>query len=195
MINWSNIRSRVAGIVEKLTEQNFRIDVASELYQKFKAALAHRNDLNLPVLGAYWAQQLLDHYRLNDFDIDAKGVLVEVNYYSYLNLKELTKNMALSGTTTYVVDLITDSTDLKKGEDLDNWLLNNGFFEDTLKAKWMNNVAAHWIQEGRLVMRKKKIVKLEDYWNYEDYIYTIRVWDQELNIVVVFICGTYDTYV
>lgn len=194
MINWANIRARIANLQERITEQNFRIDIASELYQKFKKALAHRNDLNLPVIGAHWGQQLLDHYKLNDYDIDSKGVLIEVNYYSYLNLKELTKNIALTGVNTYVVDLITDSTDVKKGEDLDNWLLSNGFFEDTLKAKWMNNIASLWISEGRLVTRKKKIVRLEDYWNYEDYIYTIRVWDQELNIIVIFLCGTYDMY-
>jgi hypothetical protein len=58
----------------------------------------------------------------------------------------------------------------------------------------MADVLAYWIKEDRLVTRKKKMPKLEEYWNYEDYIKLTRVWDPELNIFIVFITGTYDLY-
>ena len=193
-INWANIRTRVAVLAEKLTEQNFCLDVAHSLYKKIQDGLTHRNDLNIPVIAAYWARYIFDLYKLNDFEINSSAVLIEENYYSYLNLTEVIRNNATTGNITYVVDFITDSTDLKTGDDIDEWVLSNDFFRDALKSIWMNSVSAHWIQEERLVTRKKKIVKLEDYWNYEDYIRTIRVWDQELNIVIIFILGTYDNY-
>jgi hypothetical protein len=194
MINWTNVQSRIAQIAERIKEQNFCIDIATILYQKFIPALSHRNDLNLPVISAYWSKQILDHHKLNDFDINPDAVLIEENYYSYLNITELVASNARTGNITYIVDYITDSTDLKEGEDLDEWMTANDFFQDTLKDIWTNKVAAEWIKEGRLITRKKKSIKLEDYWNYEDYIYTIRVWDQELNIWIIFLLGTYDNY-
>lgn len=195
-INWVNIQGRVNTIVERLTEQNFSIDIAHRLYQTLAKGLQHRNDLNLPVISAYWAKQILEHHKLNDFSISSPdSVLIEENYYSYLNLTELIRNNALTGNITYVVDFITDSTDLKEGEDLDEWIVNNDFFQDALKSIWMNNLVSEWISENKLTTRKKKTIRLEDYWNYEDIIYMIRIWDPELNIWIVFLLGTYDNYV
>jgi hypothetical protein len=195
MINWANIQSRIVLIAERIKEQNFCIDIAHILYIKLIAGLAHRNDLNLPVISAYWSKQILEHHKLNNYDIDANAVLIEENYYSYLNITELVSSNARTGNITYIVDFITDSTDLKSGEDLDEWIANNDFFQDQLKNIWINKVASEWISEGRLVTRKKKAIKLEDYWNYEDFIYTIRVWDPELNIWIIFLLGTYDNYI
>lgn len=193
-INWVNIRSRIAHLTERLTEQNFCIDIAHKLYKELNIGLKHRSDINTPVIASYWAKQILEHYKLNDFDITASAVLIEQNYYSYLNITDMIKNNAISGVTTYIVDLITDSTDLKEGEDMDEWVLANDFFRDTLKSIWMTQVAGIWISENKLVTRKQKTVRIEDYWNFEDYIYTIRVWDPELNIIIVFLLGTYDNY-
>ena len=195
-INWANIQGRVNTIVERLTEQNFSIDVAHRLYETLTKGLQHRNDLNLPVISAYWAKQLLEHHKLNDFSISSPdSVLIEENYYSYLNLMELIKNNAVTGNISYIVDFITDSTDLKEGEDMDEWVMNNDFFQDALKSIWMNNLVSEWIIDDKLTTRKKKTIRLEDYWNYEDIIYIIRIWDPELNIWIIFLLGTYDNYV
>lgn len=194
-INWANIQPRIDSLVQRITEQNFTIDVAHILYTKLSAGLAHRNDLNIPVIAAYWAKQILDYHKLNDFDITSTdSVLIEENYYSYLNLAEQIKNNTVTGSVTYIVDFITDSTDLKKGDDMEEWLNDNDFFQDALKAVWMNIVAAIWIDEDKLVTRKKKAINLQGYWNYEDYIFTIRVWDPELNIWIIFLLGTYNNY-
>ncbi len=195
-INWAHIQSRVNNLVGRLTEQNFSIDIAHRLYEILTRGLAHRNDLNLPVISAYWAKQILEHHKLNDFSISSPdSVLIEENYYSYLNLTEQIKNNAVTGNITYVIDFITDSTDLKEGEDMDEWVIDNDFFQDAIKSIWMNNVASMWITENKLVTRKKKTIRLEDYWNYEDFIYTIRIWDPELNIWIIFLLGTYNNYV
>ena len=196
-INWAGIQGRVNSIIERLTEQNFSIDVAHKLYEKLTKGLAHRNDLNLPVISAYWAKQILEHHKLYDFSIASAGsVLIEENYYSYLNLTEQIRNNASTGNMTYVVDFITDSTDLKEGEDMDEWVVDNDFFRDAIKSIWMNNVASEWIMSDQLITRKqRKSIKLESYWNYEDFIYTIRIWDPELNIWIIFLLGTYDNYI
>ncbi len=193
-INWANIQSRINRVVEQLTKQNFCIDVGYALLEKLQKGLRYRNDINVPVIAAYWAKHILNHYELNNHLIESGAVLIEENYYSYLNITELLKSNATTGNTTYVVDFITDSTDLKEGEDLDEWVLTNDFFRDALKAVWMTQVASAWISDNKLVTRKKKAIKIEDYWNYEDYIYTIRVWDPELNIIIVFLLGTYNNY-
>lgn len=193
-INWNNIKSRIAGIVEKLTEQNFRIDVAHRLFEKIQYGLKWRSDVNIPVIAAYWSEYIFQHYKLNDYEMHVDAVLLEEEYYSYLNILDLLTASAATNTTTYIVDFITDSTDLKRGEDLDSWVTGNVFFKDALKAIWMNDVLSHWISENKLVTRKKKVIRLEDYWNHEDYIYTIRVWNPELNIIIVFLLGTHDKY-
>ena len=194
-INWAHIKRRIDDLEERIREQNFSIDIAYRLFQRLGEGLSHRTDLNVPVIAAYWARQILDHHKLNDFDISSPdSVLIDEEYYSYLNLIEQIKNNATSGNTTYIVDFITDSTDLKQGEDMDEWIINNDFFQDALKAVWMNDVAPEWILEDKLVTRKKKSVKLEDYWNYEDFIFTIRIWDPELNIWIIFLLGTYNDY-
>ena len=193
-INWSNIKARIAGIVEKLTEQNFRIDVAHTLLQKIQYGLSWRSDVNIPVIAAYWAEYIFQHHKLNNFEMKVDAVLFEEEYYSYINILDLVNKGASTGTTTYIVDFITDSTDLKRGEDIDDWVIHNDFFKDAMKAIWMTDVLGHWIAENRLVTRKRKVIRLEDYWNYEDYIYTIRVWNPELNIIIVFLLGTHDKY-
>jgi len=194
-INWNNILSRVINLAKSLAEQNFRIDVGHNLYTRFRDALSRRNDLNLGVITSYWAKHVLDHYLLNNFIIDANEVFIEEHYYSYINLLEMSENNVKGNTTTFIVDFITDTTDLKTGEDLEQWLSSNDVFEDNMKAIWMNKVLAYWIQEGKLVTRKSKTINIEHYWKNEDYIYTIRVWDSDFNIMVVFLLGTYDNYV
>ena len=78
---------------------------------------------------------------------------------------------------------------------MDEWVISNDFFQDALKSIWMNNLVSEWIIDNKLTTRKKKTIRLEDYWNYEDIIYTIRIWDPELNIWIIFLLGTYDNYV
>jgi hypothetical protein len=195
-INWTNINARITGIVEKITEQNFCIDVAHRILLELRRGLAWRNDLNLPVISSYWSRETMEHFKLNDYKpLLEREVFIDANYYSYLNLTETNKNNASSGETTYVVDLISDTTDTKRGDDLDTWMVINQDFQDNLKDLWMKDVLSYWIKEDKLVTRKKKVIKLEEYWNYEDYIYMIRVWDPELNIKIIFIVGTYDKYV
>lgn len=193
-INWSNINSRINRVLELLKEQNFRIDVAWRLMQHLWAGLKRRSDLHLGVISVYWAKYILDHYILNGFNISPKAVLIEENYYSYLNLIEMNDANKQSGTNTYIVDFIADSTDLKVGEDLDVWMSANDSFKDTVKNIWMTRIAAAYINEGRLVTRKKGRVRIEDYWKHEDILYAIRVWDEDLNIIIIFLVGTYDNY-
>lgn len=194
-INWNNILSRVIGLAKSLAEQNFRIDIGHNLYTRFRDALTRRNDLNLGVISSYWAKHTLDHYLLNNFIIDANEVFIEEHYYSYINLLEMSENNVKGNTSTFVVDFITDTTDLKTGEDLEQWLSSNDEFEDAMKAIWMNKVLPYWIKEDKLVTRKSKTINIEHYWKNEDYIYTIRVWDSDFNIMVVFLLGTYDNYI
>lgn len=194
-INWALISTRIAGIVERLTEQNFCIDIAERILRELQSGLIWRNDLNQPVISAYWSKEVLQHFKLNDFKpLIEREVYIESNFYSYLNLTEMNTNNIKSGGTTYVVDLLFDTTDRKRGEDLNTWISINQDFKDSLRNKWMADVLAYWIKEDRLVTRKKKMPKLEEYWNYEDYIKLTRVWDPELNIFIVFITGTYDLY-
>jgi hypothetical protein len=194
-INWTNVQSRISKLKERLIEQNFCIDIAYRLFILLEKGLRHRNDLNIPVISAYWAKHILDHYTLNNLTVDSSAVLIEENYYSYLNINDMLSANAVTGNTTYIVDLIADSTDIKRGEDMDEWVLGNSFFTESLKDVWMKSVVSEWISDGKLVTRKKKTIRLEDYWNHEDYIYTIRVWDEELNIIVIFLLGTYNDYI
>lgn len=193
-INWANIRARIDGIIQKLKEQHFRFDVAGIIMQKLFNGLQRRSDLHLGVISAYWANFIYDHYVLNSFNIDPDAVLFEENYYSYLNLSDLSLANRQSGTTTYIVDLITDTTDLKSGEELDTWLSANDTFKDALRQIWLQRVAPMYISEGLLVTRKMKTIRINDYWRHESIIYTLRIWDEELNIMVIFLLGTYDNY-
>lgn len=194
-INWAPINARIAGIAEKVTEQNFCLDVAHRIFSELKLYLDRRNDLNLPVISAYWAKETLEHFKLNDYKpLLDREVFIESNYYSYMNLSEMKDVSAKTGEATYVIDLISDSTDTKKGEDLVDWMSINQSFQNELRNIWKQDVLSYWIKEDKLVTRKK-VVKLEDYWKVEDYLYLIRVWDPELNIKIVFIVGTYDNYI
>jgi len=194
-INWAPISTRIADIVERLTEQNFCIDVAERILRHLQSGLIWRNDLNQPVISAFWSKETLEHFKLNNFKpLLEREVYIESNDYSYLNLTEMNTNNIKSGETTYVVDLLFDTTDTKRGEDLNTWISINQDFKESLRSKWMADVLAYWIKEDRLVTRKKKMPKLDEYWNYEDYVRMTRVWDPELNISIVFITGTYDLY-
>lgn len=194
-INWAPISARIAVINERITEQNFCIDVAHRIFNELRKGLEWRNDLNIPVMSAYWAKETSEHFKLNNYTLQEREVFIEAAYYSYQNITEVYRNNVSTGETTYVVDLIAGTTDEKRGEDLDVWITQNHDFKEELKHLWMKNVLSLWIKEDKLVTRKKKTIKLEDYWNYEDYIYQIRVWDPELNINIIFIAGTYDNYV
>lgn len=192
-IDWNIIRSRINRIIDLLKEQHFRFDVAGLLLQRLYKGLKRRIDLHLGVISAYWANYIFDHYKLHGFNLDPNAVLIEENYYSYLDLIDLNDANKQTGATTYIVDYIADSTDLRVGEDLDVWLTANDSFKDLMKHIWMVRIAPMYIDEGLLVTRKMKI-RLEDYWRHENIIYTVRVWDIELNIIIVFLLGTYDNY-
>lgn len=192
-INWQNILTRINSLLKRLKEQNFRYDVAGILMDKLYQGLKRRIDIHYGVISAYWANFIYDYYVLNNFNLEPTAVLFETNYYSYLDLSDLNDANKQTGMTTYVVDFIADSTDLKTGEDLDVWLGSNDDFKDYMKRIWMARVAPMYIQQGILVTKKVN-VRLEDYWRYEAIIYALRVWDEDLNIMVVFLLGTYDNY-
>jgi hypothetical protein len=193
-INWANINARIDRILNLLKDQHFRIDVAWNIMERLFKGLRRRADLHFGVISAYWAKYIHDHYTLNGYDIDPGAVMIEENYYSYLNLIDLNDANKQAGTTTYIVDYVADSTDLKTGEELDTWLSANDSFQDLVKHIWMTRIAPMYISEGLLVTRKNKSIRIEDYWRHENIIYLVRVWDVELNIMVVFIVGTYDNY-
>lgn len=193
-ITWPDVVSELKVVKSQLAEQNFWIDVSYRLYQILKNKTAHRKDLNIPAISTYWGNHILQHYILNDYDLKLNAVFFELEYYSYLNLIEIIESNAKIGQTTYIVDLITDSTDVKTGDDLEEWGDENSFFKDAMKDLWNEEMLEIWQDKDMLVTRKKKDINLESYWNYEDYIFMLTVFDPELNAVVIFLLGTFSDY-
>lgn len=200
-ISWANIRAQIKQLRERATEQNFHIDVSYDLNTEIRDNTQHRNDLNTPAIATYWGHELLQHYLYHNntntpiWDLNKGNVLIELNYYSYLNILEIQESNARTGNTTTIVDLITDSTDAKTGMDLDDWLDDNDTFKDLMQQLWNNQVLDIWRDEGKLVTRKRGPVAYDKYWNYEDYIFMIRVFDADLNLKIIFLVGTYADYI
>lgn len=192
--SWAHIVTDLKQIKVDLKEQNFWIDVSYKIFRNLKKNTQHRSDLNLAAIATYWGYEILQHYLLNDLDLKLSAVFFDFDYYSHLNLMEIRKEEESTGNPIYIVDLIADSTDVKEGEDLDEWLETDSFFAETLKDLWNDQMLSIWQKEGLLVTRKKKKIDLEHYWNYEDYIYMMQIWDQDLNKIVIFLLGTYADY-
>lgn len=191
---WANIVTDLKQIRSDLTEQNFWIDVSFKIFRNLKKHTAHRSDLNLAAIATYWGYEIYQRYVLNNFPLRIDAVFFDFDYYSHLNLMEIRKEIDISGDKVYIVDLIADSTDVKEGEDLDEWLETDSFFAETLRDLWNDQLLDIWQKEGLLVTRKKKDLDLEHYWNYEDYIFMMQIWDYELNKIVIFLLGTYADY-
>ncbi len=194
-INYPKIQSEISEIRAELVNQDFQIDVAYSIYKKLLANTEIRNDLNRSVISAYWGRELFNHFLMNNYPIDITGVLYKFDYASYLDLIEIVETNARSGNVTNIIDLVTDSTDVKIGMDIDEWVDDNEVFVDNIQSVWSEEVLPVWQDEGKLVTRKKKNINLSEYWKSENYLYLLRVYDYELDLFAIFIVGKYTDYV
>ncbi len=192
--SWKSIVQELQILKKKLDEQHFQIDVSYKLNRYLAKNTLHRSDLNTPAIAAYWGYEVVQRHILESMDLKISAVFFELDYYSYLNIGEIADENTKIGNTTMIVDLITDSTDVKTGEDLEDWMTSNFFFQAEMKDLWNDQMLDVWKEEGRLVTRNKKNINLSSYWNYEDYLYILTVKDQDLSPVVMFLLGTFTDY-
>jgi hypothetical protein len=143
-------------------------------------------------VSVYWGNEIKHLWLREGYPLQDRTVFIDENYYSYLNLVEIAEQTAKHGHTPKVIDYITDSTDLKTGEDLDDWLTYNDPFKDAIQELWIDDLVDIWIAEGK--MKDYKGADPSNYWNYEDYLKMVTVWDPDLNQIVIFITGTYGDY-
>lgn len=191
-INWKYVKEQIELLLPRIEKQNFQIDLTYDIATKLKENCPRRYDLNMPTVGAYWGKQITEHYILNNFKLDKQGYLIEVEYYSYLNILNLLEFSLKKGVAPYIVDLITDSTDYM-GMDLDEWMSDNDFFQENMKDIWVNSVLDMWMKEGKLAY-KKNVSNFEHYWKNEDYILQMTVFDFKLRPVLLILCATYNDF-
>lgn len=187
---WQRIRKELSLLKAGLERQDFWIDVSYRIFRNLHNEVINRN-LNFNVIGAYWGKKILDEWLFSNFPLNAKSVFIEDVYYSYLNLKEIAEGAYRGGFQPVIIDLVANTTDLKEGEDLDDWFLVNDEFEESMMDLWDNIISQMWIEEGKLGEMKGDI---RNYWNYEDYIRVKVIYDFNLNPMVIFLMGTYDQY-
>lgn len=191
---WQDIYDNVISFERQLRQQNFLIGVSFNLFTELNDLIAHRATINKNVVSVYWGKEITDIWLRQNYPLQPEAVFIDVNYSSYLNLVEIAEETAKYNHNTKVIDFITDSTNLKEGEDLDDWLTYNEPFKDALVELWEDEVVEIWLMQGRMNQYREG-VDFSNYWNYEDYIKTITVYDYELNPIVIFITGTYADYV
>jgi len=189
---WQQIYQSVISFESQLREQNFLIGVAYNIYNRLEHLLSHRVSIRRNVVSVYWGKEITDLWLREGYPLQDNAVFIDETYVSYLNLVEIAEETAKYGHTPKVVDYIMDSTDLKSGEDLDDWLTYNDPFQDAIQELWSDDLLDIWIAEGR--MKDYKGADPSNYWNYEDYLKVITVYDYDLNPIVIFITGTYGDY-
>lgn len=189
---WQRIYESVISLESQLREQNFLIGVAYNIYNRLTHLLSHRVSIRTNVVSVYWGKEITDLWLREGYPLEDSAVFIEESYYSYLNLVEIAEQTAKYGHTPRVIDYIIDSTDLKSGEDLDDWLNYNDPFQDAIKELWEDEILNIWIAEGRMADYKGS--DPINYWNYEDYLKVVTVYDYDLNPIVIFITGTYGDY-
>ena len=188
---WQRIERQLGLLRTAISEQSFVIDIAYRIFLNLNA-YTERADLRLNMIAAYWGLQMLKIWKGAGYPMEGKSVFIEAEYSSYLNLMMIAEEGAKVGFSPIIVDLVTDTTPIPEGEELDEWSLENDLFVDAMKELWETTLIPVWSAEGRLV--DYKTTTFSHYYKYEDYIFTMTVSDYDLNPVVIFILGTYDQY-
>lgn len=116
-----------------------------------------------------------------------------MEYYSYLNIIEIRDLSFDLGIPIYLIDLITDSTDAKSGELIDEWLDSNDEFQGEMQSLWNDELSDIWQREGKLIT-KKNTSTFSHYWKNEQYMYQLRVYDGGGKPLLVILLGTYLDY-
>lgn len=192
-IDWNKVLIQVRQLKELLAEQNYCIDLAYKFYSKINPNLSHRPELKPAVISTYWSREFLEHDKLNGYPLDPDAIYIETDYYSYLNLLELRNNVISLGESIYVVDLITDTTDIKSGQNIEDWFDDNEDFQNNMQELWNDQMLSIWINENKL-MSKKSTTNFSQYWKNEEYIYQMRVYDSAGKPKLVILLGTYIDY-
>lgn len=192
-IDWNKILIQVRQLKELLNDQNYCIDLSYKFYSNIQPNITHRPELKPAVISAYWSREFLEHDKLHGYPINPNAIYIESDYYSYLNLLELRDNSYKLGESIYVVDLIADTTDLKSGQDIEDWFDDNIDFENTLQELWDDQMLQIWIAENKLIT-KKNTISFSQYWKNEEYIYQMRVYDSAGKPKLVILLGTYVDY-
>lgn len=191
---WEEIRLEVEKLAYDIKRQNFLIDIAYRLFNKYSESLAYRPDkLNVAVLSVYWAKQVLRIWEVNEFKLEASRVYIEEEYYSYLDLIEVSNESERLGWRVDLIDFIAETTPLKTGTELGEWLSDNDLFQDSMKDLWSTTLLDEWLATGMLVPRKSS-TNFENYWRYENIIYMLRILDEDLNPIQISLLGTWDDY-
>ena len=191
---WQKVKEMIGQIRTELDKQHFIIDVAYKLNQELNAATTGtRADLNIPAIATYWANEIYNHYLLNDFYLRATNVAYEIEYYSYLDLLEVNENSQKIDKATYIVDLMIESTDVKDGEEIDQWINTSGF-EDIAEDIYVQSNHDILVDAGLLEVRKNRTIVKERYWRYANWIKMLRVYDQNFDPFLIFIVGPYSEY-
>jgi hypothetical protein len=192
-IDWNKILTQIKELNEVLINQNFCIDLAYRFHLSMKPHLLQSPTINTRSISAYWSREFFEHNLLNNYKLDAYDIFIETNYYSYLNLVEFRDNAYKLGEQIYVVDLISESTDVKYGMEIDDWFDDNDHFQATMQDLWNNDIVNLWISESKL-MSRKNTTNFSHYWKSEDYIYQMRVYDSTGKPKLVILLGTYLDY-
>jgi hypothetical protein len=194
-VTWKDVSNRIEAIRQELVRQNFLIDVTYLINQKLRDNLPEgRTNINTPAISAYWANEIYNHYLLNDFELKASNVYIDPpSYYSYLDLMEINENNAKSGESSNIVDIMIETTDVKEGEDLDDFLTQSSF-ADLAEELYVDANHDILVDSGLLEIRKNKVIRKEYYWKYANWMLMLRVMDPNFQTVVVFVMGAYSEY-
>jgi hypothetical protein len=192
-VSWKDIQSKIVLVQEKLVAQHFKIDLTDKLNKAILDATTRRTDLNTPAISSYWANEIYQHYVLNDYNLTVGNVFFDLEYYAYLDIMEVNQNNASIGENTYIVDYIADTTDLKTGTDIDSWM-DYSNFGDLVENEYTNLNHDILVDQGLVETRKNRVVVKEKYWKYSNWLYQLRVMDENFQPIVIFILGAYSDY-
>jgi hypothetical protein len=192
-VSWKDIQSKIVLVQEKLVAQHFKIDLTDKLNKAILDATTRRTDLNTPAISSYWANEIYQHYVLNDYNLTVGNVFFDLEYYAYLDIMEVNQNNASVGENTYIVDYIADTTDLKTGTDIDSWM-DYSNFGDLVENEYTNLNHDILVDQGLVETRKNRVVVKEKYWKYSNWLYQLRVMDENFQPIVIFILGAYSDY-
>lgn len=192
-VSWKDIQSKIVLVQEKLVAQHFKIDLTDKLNKAILDATTRRTDLNTPAISSYWANEIYQHYVLNDYNLTVGNVFFDLEYYAYLDIMEVNQNNASIGENTYIVDYIADTTDLKTGTDIDSWM-DYSNFGDLVESEYTNLNHDILVDQGLVETRKNRVVVKEKYWKYSNWLYQLRVMDENFQPLVIFILGAYSDY-